>query len=127
MDMVSTIWRLSGKLPEVPELVPGGAHLPDEAAWFLTGRAEQWLQITQNQLENVLRQQREDGSFRYQGPYQKGHFEDTASGYCGRFAVLLLDAAYVTGNKRALEAGIKTLEYMKRFRTPRGAQTWELS
>jgi len=127
VDMVSTIWRLSGKLPEVPELVPGGAHLPDEAAWFLTGRAEQWLQITQNQLENVLRQQREDGSFRYQGPYQKGHFEDTASGYCGRFAVLLLDAAYVTGNKRALEAGIKTLEYMKRFRTPRGAQTWELS
>ena len=127
VDMVSTIWRLSGKLPEVPELVPGGAHLPDEAAWFLTGRAEQWLQITQNQLENVLRQQREDGSFRYQGPYQKGHFEDTASGYCGRFAVLLLDAAYVTGNKRALEAGIKSLEYMKRFRTPRGAQTWELS
>ncbi|MBC7352036.1 MAG: hypothetical protein H5U08_06730 [Thermogutta sp.] len=127
VDMVSTIWRLSGKLPEVPELVPGGAHLPDEAAWFLTGRAEQWLQITQNQLENVLRQQREDGSFRYQGPYQKGHFEDTASGYCGRFAVLLLDAAYVTGNKRTLEAGIKTLEYMKRFRTPRGAQTWELS
>ena len=127
VDMVSTIWRLSGKLPEVPELVPGGAHLPDEAAWFLTGRAEQWLQMTQNQVESILRQQREDGSFRYQGPYQKGHFEDTASGYCGRFAVLLLDAAYFTGNRRALEAGIKTLEYMKRFRTPRGAQTWELS
>lgn len=126
-DMVSTIWRLSGKVAEVPELVPGGAHLPDESAWFLTGRAEQWLQMSRSQIENLLRQQQPDGSFRYSGPYAKGHFEDTASGYCARPAMLLLDAAFFTGDQRALEAGLKTLEYMKRFRTPRGAQTWELS
>lgn len=126
-DMVSTIWRLSGKLPEVPELVPGGAHLPDESAWFLTGRAGEWLQMTRSHVEDLIRQQQPDGSFRYSGPYAKGHFEDTASGYCARPAVLLLDAAFFTGDKRALEAGLKTLEYMKRFRTPRGAQTWELS
>ena len=69
--------------------------------------------------------QRPDGSFRYDGKYRRGHFEDTASGYCGNFAVILLEHARATGDKAALQAGIKSLEFMKRFRTPRGAQTWE--
>jgi hypothetical protein len=40
---------------------------------------------------------------------------------------LLLEAAYYLGDEKALQAGLKTLEYMKRFCVPRGAQTWELS
>ncbi len=59
--------------------------------------------------------------------FQRGHFEDTASGHCARPAALLLEAAYYLGDKQALEAGLKTLQYMKRFCVPRGAQTWELS
>jgi hypothetical protein len=39
----------------------------------------------------------------------------------------LLEIALFTGDKDALSAGLKTLEYMKRFSVPRGAQTWELS
>ncbi|MBI4618501.1 MAG: hypothetical protein HY720_33195, partial [Planctomycetes bacterium] len=35
--------------------------------------------------------------------------------------------ARATGDPRSLEGGLRTLEYMRRFRTPRGAQTWELS
>jgi hypothetical protein len=38
----------------------------------------------------------------------------------------LLEHAYYTGDRRSLRAGLKTLQYMKRFRTPRGAQTWEV-
>jgi len=74
-----------------------------------------------------MAQQQPDGSFRYRGRYQKGHYEDTASGYCARPAAILLAYAKLTGDKQALEAGLKTLDYMKRFRVPRGAQTWELS
>ena len=33
----------------------------------------------------------------------------------------------MTGDERALEAGEKVLCFMKRFKVPRGAQTWELS
>jgi hypothetical protein len=39
----------------------------------------------------------------------------------------LLDYAWLTGDAAALEAGTKTLDYMKRFQVPRGAQVWELS
>jgi hypothetical protein len=127
VDMVSTIWHLSGQLPQVPDLVPNGAHIPNEAAWLLTGRAEQWLQHLRSRTEQLLRSQQPDGSFRYRGEFQRGHFEDTASGHCARPAALLLEAAYYLGDKQALEAGLKTLQYMKRFCVPRGAQTWELS
>ncbi len=126
-DMASTIFRLTGRVPELTELVPGGAHIRNPVAFFVTGRAEQWLRASRSRVEQLLRRQRADGSFRYRGRYQRGHFEDTASGWCAQHAVQLLEHAYYTGDERALQAGVQTLEYMKRFRTPRGAQVWELS
>ena len=47
-------------------------------------------------------------------------------GVCARPATTLLEHARVTGDRAALEAGLRALEYMKRFRTPRGAQVWEI-
>jgi hypothetical protein len=41
-------------------------------------------------------------------------------------AARLLEFAYLTGDHEALQSGVRTLEFMKRFRTPRGAQTWEV-
>jgi hypothetical protein len=125
-DMASTVWRLTGSIPEFPEFVPGGAHIDNDAIFFVTGRAEQWLQHKSRQMEAILNRQQADGSFRYQGQYARGHFEDTASGICAQPAADLLEYAWLTGDRRALEAGVRTLEYMKRFRTPRGAQTWEV-
>ncbi len=37
----------------------------------------------------------------------------------------MLEFAWCTGDKEALAAGLRTLDYMQRFRTPRGAQVWE--
>ena len=125
-DFFSTVWRLSGQAPPLPAaLTAGGAHIPNEAIYFVSGRAREWLEMKTAQVRGVIGMQRPDGSFRYEGKYRRGHFEDTASGYCGNFAVILLEYARTTGDKAVLQAGIKALEFMKRFRTPRGAQTWE--
>jgi len=124
-DCASTIWRLTGEAPQLPKLVMNGSHIRNEAIYFVTGRAKEWLTVKSSQVRGILAAQKADGSFRYNGKYQRGHFEDTASGYCAAFAVLLLEHARATGDKAALEAGVKALEFMKRFRTPRGAQTWE--
>jgi hypothetical protein len=126
-DHASTIWRLSGKIPELSEIVPGGAHIPNIAIYFVTGRTEQWLNEQNARIHQLINDQHSDGSFHYSGKYQRGHFEDTASGYCAEKAFRLLDYARITGDEQALESGLRTLKYMKRFRTPRGAQTWELS
>ena len=73
----------------------------------------------------IIAEQKPDGSFRYDGKFRRGHFEDTASGYCAARAVQLLEHARLTGDAASLQAGVKALEFMKHFRDPRGAQTWE--
>jgi hypothetical protein len=125
--MASTLLRLEGKVPAVGPLIFGGSHVRNDAAYFLTGRAAEWLSGVKRRVKATLAEQRPDGSFRYKGKYLKGHFEDTASGHCAKKIVPVLEYAWITGDREAREAGLKTLAFMKRFRTPRGAQTWELS
>lgn len=125
-DMVSTLFRLTGQAPRRRDFETHGSHIPNESIFFLTNQAFEWKEKKLIQIDELLKQQQEDGSFRYQGPFARGHFEDTASGVCARPAASLLEYAWITGDQRALEAGLRTLEYMKRFRTPRGAQVWEI-
>ncbi len=127
VDHASTVWRLTGQAPEMPELVPGGSHVRNESIYFVTGRAGKWLALRKGEVAGIIRRQKPDGSFRYEGKYRRGHFEDTASGHCARPAAMLLEFAHHTGDTDALSAGVKTLDYMKRFRTPRGAQVWEVA
>lgn len=127
-DMISTIWQLTGKLPEFDEpLTRRGAHLPNDCVYFVTEKAEIWLKQINAIAEGIRKEQKPDGSFRYNGKYLKGHFEDTASGYCGHKAWQLMMHYRWTGNKDSLDAALSTLSHIKRFRVPRGAQTWELS
>ena len=125
-DMASTLWRLGGDVPTFDRFAFGGAHVPNGTIYFVTGRAQQWLDIQRQQVRNHIQGQQADGSYRYNGKYRRGHFEDTASGVCALPAARLLEFAYITGDQEALDAGLRTLEFMKRFRTPRGAQVWEV-
>jgi hypothetical protein len=124
-DQASTVWRLSGQIPSLPRLVPGGSHIVNDSIYFLTGRAGEWLDMRAAAARGIIAGQKPDGSFRYEGKFRRGHFEDTASGYCAAQAIELLEHARFTGDAASLEAGIKALEFMKHFRDPRGAQTWE--
>jgi len=126
-SFASTLWRITGEVPKLDKLVGGGSHVENDAIWFVTGRARQWLEMRSAQARTLIESQKPDGSWRYQGQYQKGHHEDTASGHCARPAATLLNFAWMTGDRAALDAGLKALDYMRRFRVPRGAQTWELS
>lgn len=124
-DMASTIWRLTGNIPEFDHYLHDGAHVRNGTIYFVTGQAQGWLEIERRRARSYIERQQPDGSYHYQGKYARGHFEDTASGVCALPAARLLEFAYVTGDAAALQAGLRTLDYMKRFRTPRGAQVWE--
>jgi hypothetical protein len=125
-DMASTVWRLSGEIPQLPRLAPGGSHVPNGSIYFVTGRVQEWLDQQKRHVEQLIRQQQPDGSFHYDGPYRRGHFEDTANGVCARPAAAMLEYVRVTGDPKVLEAACRTLDYMKRFDVPRGAQVWEV-
>jgi hypothetical protein len=125
-DCASAIWRITGEMPDVPRLQLGGSHVRNSASYFVSGRADQWLETVNRAAAELVRTQHPDGSYRYDGRYRRGHFENTASGICARPAMELLEHARYTGNRESLVAGLKTLEFLQRFRTPRGAQTWEV-
>lgn len=125
-DVASTIFRLTGEIPQLPRLALHGAHVHNETVFFLTGRAGQWLEQRRQQVRGLIAQQRPDGSYRYDGPFRRGHFENTANGICARPAQTLLEYAWITGDREALGAGLRTLDYMRRFDVPRGAQVWEV-
>ncbi|MFZ5829871.1 MAG: hypothetical protein ACOY3P_07275 [Planctomycetota bacterium] len=125
-DMASTWWRLAGEIPAFPKWVPGGAHVTNDAIYFVSGRAQEWLELRRRRAEQLMKSQGPDGSYRYSGEYARGHFEDTSIGTCARPATELLEFARLTGDEAALQAGLKTLDYMRRFNVPRGAQTWEI-
>ncbi len=124
--MASTLWRLSGEAPKLDRVVPGGAHVRNDGIYFVTGRTDEWLRNAKAEIRQHIAEQQEDGSYHYDGKYRRGHFENTASGLCATRAARLLELAHLTGDAKALAAGRRTLEYMKRFRVPRGAQTWEV-
>lgn len=125
-DLASTFWRLTGEAPELPRLVPGGAHIPNDAIYFVTGRAAEWLRVRRDEVDHILARQRPDGSFRYDGPMRRGHFEDTALGLCAQPAARLLEFSRATGDAAVLESACRTLDFMRRFDVPRGGQTWEI-
>lgn len=132
VDHCSAWWRLTGALPAAVAggsvaLVPGGAHLHDDAAWFVAGQAGAWAAQVGQRAAVLRDSQRADGTWEYRGPYRRGHFEDTSSGLCGERAELLLWHARVSGDAASLAAGLRALAASERFATPRGAQTWELS
>ncbi|MCL2120169.1 MAG: glycoside hydrolase family 127 protein, partial [Planctomycetaceae bacterium] len=105
----------------------GGAHLENPCVFFLTGSAQRWLDQINGQANQIRRQQQADGSFLYNGKYLRGHWDNKASGHCGNFVVILYDHYRHTGNEASLAAALKGTDFLNTFRTPRGAQTWELS
>ncbi len=128
-SFVSTLWRIDGVLPAIPAggaLADGGSHLTDDAAWFLTGQAQPWLEQRQQAADQLRAAQQTDGLWHDTGPFSRGHFETTAIGLCAPKALALLDHYRCTNSTKARDAGYRALLAMERFDLPRGAQTWEL-
>lgn len=125
-EHASALWRLTGEVPSTPELVSAGFPVENYPAFLVTGRAQDWLRLIGERAAAVRGEQWPDGSFRYRGKYRRGHRAGTASGYSARRAAILLEHACYTGDDRSRQAGIRALDSMKHFRTPRGAQTWEM-
>ena len=126
-DFVSTIWEITGRLPETPRLDFCSGHIPNYAAFFLTGQGERVAADLKNVAALRARQMQDDGSFRYYGEYLWGNRTDYASGDCGTRLYELGWVWSFTGNKNALAALVKGCDFMNALLTPRGAQTWELS
>ncbi len=93
------------------------------------------------QVDEAIASQREDGTWAFVSTkrmiemtekFTQGRRHDlgkdgaTTVGTCVQPALTILRRALLTGEKKCIDAGVKALEAMKRFRIPRGAQVWEV-
>ena len=61
---------------------------------------------------------------RHEGKVRQG--DDIVNGTMLELTGGVLKYARITGDQRALESGMKAIEYMERFIVPRGMNTWEV-
>ena len=127
-DLASCDWRLSkGNVDYADKpFVPGGGHIPNPSIYFVTNQAQRYLDQYGAGVRNLIRMIKENPAMPYYGKYDRTHWEHEALGIIARNAAVVLEFAYLTGDKEALDAGLAALEKAKRFTVPRGAQTWEM-
>ena len=107
----------------------GSCHILRWEFPFYIGNIDAALTYMQSETEQRITTQEPDGSWRWQPTHAKtatlGKAGEAVLGTCAESALLLLKHARITGNTASREAGMKALEFMKRFSVPRGGQMWE--
>ena len=105
-----------------------GCHILKWEFPFYYGGIEAALETVKQSVETIIANQGEDGSWRFHPNEQTqnlGREGDAVLGTCASYALFILKYARVSGDETALNAGQKALEFMDRFKIPRGAQAWE--
>lgn len=96
---------------------------------FYLGNIEINLERLEEATQALSETQEDDGRWSYrpvtEGAKELGGNGDTVLGICAHFAFVLLKHARISGNENSLNAGLKALKGMDRFKVPRGAQASE--
>ena len=107
----------------------GSCHILRWEFPFYIGNINAALTYMEAETQQRITAQESDGSWQWHPTNAKtvplGKAGEAVLGTCAESALLLLKHARITGNKTSREAGVKALEFMKRFSLPRGAQMWE--
>ena len=96
---------------------------------FYIGHMEDGLAAWKKRVyEELIDKQRADGSWAYDGEMNESvrQGDDIVNGTMAEMVGGVLMYARITGDERALKAGLKGLQYMDRFVVPRGLNTWEV-
>ena len=108
---------------------PANCHILRWEFPFYYGHIEGALEGMHQQVEAILGQQQNDGSWRFHPRDERtqtlGEEGDAVLGTCAHNAWTLLKYARITGQETVLQAGLKALNFMKQYKIPRGAQGWE--
>jgi hypothetical protein len=106
-----------------------GCHIPGWQLPFYEGYLEEGLSNIGNYINSLILSQDVDGEWGFQ-PNERtkilGRVGSKEVGLTATYAAEILRWARITGDVKALSSGLKSLEAMKRYIVPRGAQTWEI-
>ena len=115
-----------------PEYLSSGenCHIMRGEYPFYGGYLRQSLERWMAAGLDIIKEQRKDGSWGWQpgsNPRQQnlGKPGQATSGTCAGSAWFLLKLGRILGDDRFVQAGLRGLRALERFRVPRGAQGWE--
>jgi hypothetical protein len=119
------------------EAVAAGALPYNLELPFYVGSPDTAVELFRSNVADLISQQQEDGSWRYDAdaplelvPGETAGFlgPDNAAevGISGNHAITILQFARITGDKVATQHAILALEFMNQFKVPRAAQVWEV-
>lgn len=108
-------------------------HIRSPAPALVYGALPDTIEVMLNRGRALAQQFRGDGVIVYEAPrggtdYGSTHWAREANGLAANVVAQLLECAAFTGNRELLEAGLRHLRGLDKFRgsVPRGAQTWEI-
>lgn len=104
-----------------------GSHIHEWTLPFLVDYLPGALEGMRQQAEGAKAGQSPEGGWFFRGDPRFGKPTDTELGICAWPTLTLLRYARLTGDPQYIEAGLRALRFMKRFRIPRAAQVWELA
>jgi len=136
---IRQLWLASHLIPD-PEIaracreraekyLPRVGGAPGADLSFHLGRVRASIEAMQGQAEAEMASQGEDGGWRFVPNEQTANLGvagEEAIGLNTYRALNILRFARLTGDPAALDAGLKALTYMRKFRVPRAAQVWEV-
>ncbi|MGC9085340.1 MAG: hypothetical protein ACP5IT_04090 [Thermoproteota archaeon] len=106
-----------------------GLHIPGWQLPFYVGYLEEGLFSIKNYVYSLISTQDLEGEWSFQPSESTTDLGATGAKELGTTAIPaaeVLRYARITGDKHALDSGLKALEAMKKYRIPRAAQTWEI-
>ena len=123
-----TDW-LDGRDVPFSSKFPASCGVRNHLLPFYVGHMEDGLAAWKKRVyEELIDKQRDDGSWAYLGDMAERvrQGDDIVDGTMVELAGGVLMYARITGDERALQAGLKAVKYMERFIVPRGMNTWEV-
>ncbi len=122
----------------IAEALAAGAGTIDMRYPFYMGDPAQAMEAHVGHISNLIAQQWEDGSWRFDatrelslkpGEYAEilGPHEAAELGLSANNAMQLAHFARLTGDLYVTERAMLALDFMKQFEVPRAAQTWEIA
>lgn len=106
-----------------------GCHILKWEFPFYYGRLEPAIEKIMERVENLISSQDKEGGWHFHPKSERarelGKEGDVVLGTCAHNALTILKCARIIGKESILQAGLRALRFMDRFKIPRGAQSWE--
>ncbi|MDR3109377.1 MAG: hypothetical protein LBU65_06785 [Planctomycetaceae bacterium] len=119
-DVIASLWRARGKIPQVSSVVSGGSDIADDSAFFLLNKVDLWKSEMSQRAADIMEAMSGNGSFLCASRFSDVEKTQTSAGYCAVKTLQLLEWARYSGERATRDAALQAVTNLDKFDTPAG-------